>query len=90
MCVCVCVCVCVCRRRSPPGILQHSQAFPGLGVLFNLGTCIFISQKPVVPLTSTFTGSLPAPTATPDSPPVGLTLTLRPLLLQEWLVRGSF
>jgi len=84
------VCVCVWRRRSPPGILRHSQALPGLGVLFNLGSCIFISQGPVVPLTSAFTGSLPAPTATPDSPPVGLTLTLQPLLLLEWLVRGSF
>lgn len=53
------LCVCVWRRRSPPGILQHSQAFPGLGVLFNLESCIFINQEPVVPLTSTFTGSPP-------------------------------
>lgn len=64
----LCVCVCVWRRRSPPGILQHSQAFPGLGVLFNLESCIFINQEPVVPLTSTFTGSLPTPRRHPRFP----------------------
>jgi len=84
------VCVCVWGRKSSTRILRHSRALRGVGALYNLGSCIFISQGPVVPLTSAFTGSLPAPTATPDSPPVGLTLTLQPLLLLEWLVRGSF